>query len=308
MSDGPPTDGVTGPLALVPALLGQLILGDAVAGSKAVGLVATVAAVVLVVRRARRGGSARAAVAAALAFGGSTLAAWAVAGLETGLATLALTVAALSVTRREREHEDGDEQERGHEHGDEHERERERDDARGDEREREHERGDEREREHERGDEREREHERGDGREREDERGDEREREDEPGDEREREDERGNERERSEGRGRARPFGGSRQGLGRGVVAGLAVAALAWLRPELALACGFLLVVLVRAERRAGYLAIGLAALGAVSVVAFRLALFGQPLPLSAHAKPPDLANGLEYVARGVVIALGGGG
>ncbi|HEY8427319.1 MAG TPA: hypothetical protein VIL20_03060 [Sandaracinaceae bacterium] len=203
MNDGPPTDGVTGPLALVPALLGELAAGDPVGASKLAGLASMAVAVALIVRRALEGGTARALLTAALATTGSTTSAWAVAGLETGLATLALTVLALAVLPRAAT--------------------------------------------------------------------------------------------------APRP-------LRRGVAAGLSVAALAWLRPELALASGFLLVALLRADRRAASVALALALAGASSIVLFRVAMFGTPLPLSAQAKPPDLGHGLEYAARAAWIALGGGG
>lgn len=209
MNDGPPTDGVTGPLALVPAIAGEALLGDPVGASKAVGLLAAALAAMLVVRSAARRSTGegaitrvaplRSSIALVLATGGATLAVWGAAGLETGLATLALTVAGLAVTEE-------------------------------------------------------------------------------------------------------------RATVATGAIAGGGVLALAWLRPELALASGVLLVALVRRDRRAGAIALALAGLGLVSVIAFRLALFDAPLPLSAQAKPPDLGNGAEYTLRGVLIALGGGG
>jgi arabinofuranosyltransferase len=194
MNDGPPTDGITGPLGVVPAVVGEALLGDPVGASKAVGLAATASAVAVVARAARD--RAHAAVTVLLALVGSTPIVWAVGGLETGLATLALTLAMLGAV--------------------------------------------------------------GDPR--------------------------------------------------RGALTGGAIAALAWLRPELAPVCGLLLVALARRERRAGAVAISLALLGALSIVAFRLALFETPLPLSAQAKPPDLAHGAEYVARAWIVQLGLGG
>jgi hypothetical protein len=83
------------------------------------------------------------------------------------------------------------------------------------------------------------------------------------------------------------------------------VAALAWLRPELAPAGLVLLVLASRGGRRAAVAAWAPALAGVVSVVAFRLALFGSPLPLSAQAKPPDLLHGAEYVARALVVVFG---
>ncbi len=199
MNDGPPTDGVTGPLGLVPGILGQLAWGDPVFASKLAGALAVALAIALIVARAARESAARAWVAMIVAAGGATLGIWSVAGLETGLATLALTIAALLATRASVAPRDG-----------------------------------------------------------------------------------------------------------AGV--GLAIAALAWLRPELALASGVLLLGLWRRDRGAGAIAWAAAILGAASVVAFRVSLFDSPLPLSAQAKPPDLANGAEYVARGIIVALGGGG
>lgn len=200
MNDGPPTDGVTGPLALVPALLGELAIGDPVAVSKAFGIGAAALAALLVVRRAARSSTSAAVVTLLLASCGATLPVWAAAGLETGLATLGLTVAALAVT--------------------------------------------------------------------------------------------------SDTHSPARA----------GITTGVSICALAWLRPELAFAALVLLVALLRSRPRAGAIALALAIIGLVSVVAFRLALFGAPLPLSVQAKPPDLANGAGYVLRGVIVALGGGG
>ena len=85
---------------------------------------------------------------------------------------------------------------------------------------------------------------------------------------------------------------------------GLSVAALAWLRPELAVFSCVLLLSL----RRHRLLAWGLAFSGAAGVVAFRLALFDHALPLAAAAKPADLANGFGYLARALVVVFGLGG
>jgi hypothetical protein len=190
--DGPPTDGVTGPLGLLPGLLGELTLGDPVGPAKLGGLLATALAVALVVRAARD--APHGALTLVLALVGSTPVVWSVAGLETGLATLAFTVAALSTLEA------------------------------------------------------------------------------------------------------------------RGVVTGVAVASLAWLRPELALAAGVLVFAHARHGRRTAGAAIALATLGALSIVALRLMLFETPLPLSAQAKPPDLAHGAEYVLRATLVQLGLGG
>jgi len=78
--------------------------------------------------------------------------------------------------------------------------------------------------------------------------------------------------------------------------------ALAWLRPELA-ACAFVLW-LARTLRapRAALPWLAFAVLGALSIVAFRLAMFGAITPLSAIAKPADLAQGVSYVLRGAIL------
>lgn len=204
MDDGPPTDGVTGPLGLVPAVIGALVFGQPVLASKATGLAAAGLAAALVVRRAARASMTHGWVTLLLTTSGATLAVWGGGGLETGLATLAVTLLGLAMLG---------------------------------------------------------------------------------------------------------PPEGAEAGWGcRGVVAGLAIFALAWLRPELALASGVLLVALIRRARPAGLVALGIGALGLVSIVLFRIALFGEPLPLSAQAKPADLGNGAEYALRASLIALGGGG
>lgn len=106
--------------------------------------------------------------------------------------------------------------------------------------------------------------------------------------------------------------------LGRGALVGGATLALAWLRPETAPAALVALGLLWRGgagedepsrlRTRRFRLAVGLAVLGAASIVVFRLALFGSPLPLSAVAKPPDLGHGFGYVGRALVILFGGFG
>lgn len=102
------------------------------------------------------------------------------------------------------------------------------------------------------------------------------------------------------GRPRARP-----------VWTGACLAALAWLRPELAAAGAVLVAALLWRDRRAGVVALTVAVAGVIAVVALRLALFGHPLPLSFSAKPADPGQGLPYVARGLVVltgVLGGAG
>ncbi len=188
--DGPPTDGVTGPLALVPALVGELALGDPMLGLKVAGLAAGCAAAGWAAWAAGREGPRHAVVCAALVALWPLVGIWSVAGLETGLATLAATAVAVGLVER------------------------------------------------------------------------------------------------------------------RAAVLGAGVAALAWLRPEAAPACLVALALSGR-ERGASAPAFLLAGLGAGSIVAFRFAMFGAPLPLSASAKPADLAHGLEYAGRAGLVVLG---
>jgi hypothetical protein len=215
MRDGPPTDGVTGPLGLVPGLIGALF-GDPIFAAKFVGLVCGALAAALAVRWAARRSTASGAVACAIVSVGPVLGAWSIAGLETGIATLAMTIAVLSAI---------DEQ--------------------------------------------------------------------------------------SSRRGAVLPRGvGSLReiAVSRGARCGASIAALAWLRPELAPACLVILAALALHDRRAAWIAASIALIGVISIVAFRVAMFGTPMPLSALAKPGDLALGAGYLGRGAVIALGGGG
>ncbi len=189
--DGPPTDGVTGPLGLMPALLGEAAVGDPMLGAKLAGLLAGAVSAGLAVALAGREGLRHAAVSALLLAAWPLLGIWSAAGLETGLAALAATMVAVGLVRE------------------------------------------------------------------------------------------------------------------RAVVSGVGVALMAWLRPEGALACLAALTLLTRDTGRRSAAAWGLAAAGAVSVVAFRLAMFGAPLPLSVSAKPPDLGHGIEYAARAAPVVLG---
>lgn len=90
----------------------------------------------------------------------------------------------------------------------------------------------------------------------------------------------------------------------RPIVAGAATAVLAWLRPELApCACVLWLALCLRKPAPRGlWLGLAMALLGAASVLGFRLALFGELLPLSASAKPAHLVQGLRYVGTSVVL------
>jgi arabinofuranosyltransferase len=104
MNPHQPDDGVTGPLWLVPGVLASLLGADPVAVAKGCGLGCAVLATWLALRRLRqraRGGAA-AGVAAVLLLCSPSLGTWAVAGLETGAATLLLTGAVLAATRRPR--------------------------------------------------------------------------------------------------------------------------------------------------------------------------------------------------------------
>jgi hypothetical protein len=103
-SDGPPTDGITGPLWLLPLWLAARLGGDPLVAAKLLGALCSAASVFRVVRRAAGSalGSTSAAVTAVLCASSVPLVVWAVAGLETGLATLAATELALAVTRKPR--------------------------------------------------------------------------------------------------------------------------------------------------------------------------------------------------------------
>ncbi len=95
---GAPTDGITGPLWLVPAILDELVGRTDLAITKAFGLAcAALAAWLVVAACARRvDGGFVAPAAAALIAVQPTLGLWGSAGLETGLATLLFTIAVLA--------------------------------------------------------------------------------------------------------------------------------------------------------------------------------------------------------------------
>lgn len=99
-SDGPPTDGVTGPLWLVPLWLSARVDLDPLAAGKALGAIAAALAVARVVARvrARSGGRVAAWITLLMCLTSLPLISWSVGGLETGLATLAITELALAVT------------------------------------------------------------------------------------------------------------------------------------------------------------------------------------------------------------------
>ncbi len=102
MNDGPATDGVTGPLGLVPGIAASLLGLDPVAAAKLAGLFAGAVAAGLIVERVRRRAVGSRAVWTASAFLAvcPTLGIWSAAGLETGLATLAATLAVMASMRR----------------------------------------------------------------------------------------------------------------------------------------------------------------------------------------------------------------
>lgn len=102
MNPGPGTDGVTGPLGLLPGMVATSVGHDPVVFAKAAGLVAcALAAVTSLAALARRaGGRVMAPAALAVLAPQVTLGAWGGAGLETGLATLAFTVAAMAAVHR----------------------------------------------------------------------------------------------------------------------------------------------------------------------------------------------------------------
>lgn len=95
--------------------------------------------------------------------------------------------------------------------------------------------------------------------------------------------------------------------VGRGrrsrVAIGIAAASIVWLRPELVPAAAIL-----AAGSRSRGLALGAVAAGVVTVVAFRLAMFGHVLPLAIEAKPGEVGHGLQYAGLGALIVTGIGG
>ncbi|MFI5307122.1 MAG: hypothetical protein ACHQ53_07215, partial [Polyangiales bacterium] len=188
------SDGVTGPLWLLPGLLASTLGADPVSAAKGFGIACTALACFALLRRLQRRsrGTAASCVAGLVLALSPSLSTWAGAGLETGAATLLLTLAVLGATRR--------------------------------------------------------------------------------------------------------PLPA---GLGLGASVGL----LAWLRPELALPCAVLLAHATLRHARAGRRAVVLAMLGVASVIAFRLASFGDWLPLAFRAKSGPLLHGLRYTLEGVVLA-----
>jgi hypothetical protein len=96
------SDGVTGPLWVLPGFLASMLGLEPVTAAKAVGLVCAAAAAFLLVRRAgqRAFGSATACILLFLLAGQPTPPTWAIGALETGAATLVLVGAWLAASRR----------------------------------------------------------------------------------------------------------------------------------------------------------------------------------------------------------------
>ncbi len=196
LEDGAITDGVTGPLAIVPFVIAEWLGFDSIVFAKLVGLGCGAWAAALVCRAAMRHalGGPSGWLVALVAGSGATLGIWSVAGLETGMATLAATTASLSTISRPRPH---------------------------------------------------------------------------------------------------------------GVGLGVSIAALAWLRPEAAVLAAALLSACAARDKRQALVALGLAILGALSVMGFRMALFGSALPLAWDAKPGEFDRGFFYVLRALIVCTG---
>jgi hypothetical protein len=87
---------------------------------------------------------------------------------------------------------------------------------------------------------------------------------------------------------------------------GTAIAALAWLRPELAAASAvFLAAATLRAGWRRAWRAWAIAAVSTLAVCGFRLRLSGALLPMAWNAKAGSLQDGLFYAARAVPVLSG---
>ncbi len=83
----------------------------------------------------------------------------------------------------------------------------------------------------------------------------------------------------------------------RGTLLGVAIACAAWLRPELCFAAAACLACTLARSRAQGLRALWLGASSALLLLVFRYTMFGDWLPLSAYAKPPELGHGLQYAA-----------
>jgi arabinofuranosyltransferase len=198
MSDGKPTDGITGPLWVVPAIGARLLGISPVLANKAFGLVCMVSAVLLLSAgiRGRAFGRITSWIAFVVFATQPTLGIWAVAGLETGAAALAFAVAITAAFHRKT---------------------------------------------------------------------------------------------------RSRP-----------VIAGMAIACLAWLRPEMALCSAIILAVLLIVDRKSGVIASSIAAFSALGVIGFRFVMFGTILPLAFYAKPAPITNGFRYTTTALIVTTSG--
>jgi arabinofuranosyltransferase len=99
---GQPSDGVTGPLWLIPGAVARLAGADPVQAAKWVGLVCTAVAAFLTVHRAlgRAGNTVSWCILLCLLAAQPTPPTWAIGGLETGAATLVLAWLWLAASRR----------------------------------------------------------------------------------------------------------------------------------------------------------------------------------------------------------------
>lgn len=87
---------------------------------------------------------------------------------------------------------------------------------------------------------------------------------------------------------------------------GLAIAALAWLRPELAVSCAlFLVVATLRTGLRRSWSAWMIAASSALAVCLFRWRISGSLLPMAWQAKAGSLQDGWSYSLRAILVLSG---
>lgn len=98
----------------------------------------------------------------------------------------------------------------------------------------------------------------------------------------------------------------ARPRLEQRALAGVLLAVVPWLRPELLAVVSVLwLVAGWRLGWRRALPVFCLSAVGGAALVAFRWKFFGGVLPLAYHAKQGALRNGVEYGARGTLLVLG---
>ncbi|MCC6873442.1 MAG: hypothetical protein IT378_03960 [Sandaracinaceae bacterium] len=103
MNDGPPTDGVTGPLALVPEVVAASLGASPVAAGKLTGVAATALALALLAWTCARRSGVEAAMFVVIVTLRPTLGIWSAGGLETGLATLAIAASAVAAGAGDRQ-------------------------------------------------------------------------------------------------------------------------------------------------------------------------------------------------------------